>query len=153
MDVYTRTCMCVSFKSGITCSTPYVGGLVDSGSNSGSASTATSPVGSPRNSMVATPITIKRSSRGFGLELKSIKVFIGESNDYRLHHIIKVSLQEPRYHVPTHLHCGFCISIVSGQSWACGTGWSEARVPRDSYQWRGNCAERCMVLDVFNGTC
>ena len=112
MDVYTRTCMCVSFKSSIACSTPYVGGLIDSASNSGSASTATSPVGSPRNSMVATPITIKRSSRGFGLELKSIKVFIGESNDYRLHHIIKVS--PPGASIPcTNPPAPWCVYLYS----------------------------------------
>lgn len=42
--------------------------------------------------MIASPLTVKRGSKGYGLTLKSIRVYIGDSNDYRIHHIIEVSL-------------------------------------------------------------
>ncbi len=41
--------------------------------------------------MVANPITIKRGSNGFGIIFKAVRVYIGESNDYRMHHIVEVS--------------------------------------------------------------
>lgn len=49
-----------------------------------------SPVSSPRHSLVASPITIKRGKKGYGLTFISIRVYIGDSNDYRIHHIIEV---------------------------------------------------------------
>ncbi len=48
-------------------------------------------MGSPRDSMVASPITVKRGRKGYGLTLASIRVYIGDTNDYRIHHIIEVS--------------------------------------------------------------
>lgn len=39
--------------------------------------------------MVASPLTVKRGSKGYGLTLKSIRVYLGDSNDYRIHHIIE----------------------------------------------------------------
>ncbi len=50
----------------------------------------TSPIESPRSSMVASPSTIKRGPNGFGIIFKSVRVYIGESNDYRMHHIVEV---------------------------------------------------------------
>ena len=48
-------------------------------------------MGSPRDSMVASPITVKRGRKGYGLTIGSIRVYIGDTNDYRIHHIIDVS--------------------------------------------------------------
>lgn len=42
--------------------------------------------------MVVTPIIVKKSPNGYGMILKSIRVYIGDSNDYRIHHIIEVSV-------------------------------------------------------------
>lgn len=60
----------------------------DSSSSSG-VGAENSPVGSPRDSMVASPLTVKRGRKGYGLTLKSIRVYIGDTNDYRIHHIIE----------------------------------------------------------------
>ena len=40
--------------------------------------------------MVASPIFVKRGPKGYGMILKSIRVYIGDTNDYRIHHIIEV---------------------------------------------------------------
>ena len=64
-------------------------GFHDSSSSSGIMEY--SPLSSPRDSMVASPITIKRGKKGYGLTFKSIRVYIGDTNDYRIHHIIDVS--------------------------------------------------------------
>ena len=61
---------------------------MDSSSSSGAGEN--SPVRSPRNSMVSSPITIRRGSKGYGVILKSIRVYIGDTNDYRIHHIVSV---------------------------------------------------------------
>ena len=45
---------------------------------------------SPHNSMKVTPVVIERSSKGFGFILKPIRVYIGDSNNYRIHHIVQV---------------------------------------------------------------
>lgn len=63
-------------------------GIQDSSSSSGQVDT--SPLNSPRNSMVANPIIVTRGPNGYGMILKSIRVYIGESNDYRIHHVIDV---------------------------------------------------------------
>jgi len=68
----------------------HVGGYLDSSSTSGI--TDYSPLSSPRDSLVSSPITIKRGKKGYGLTFKSIRVYIGESNDYRIHHVIDVSV-------------------------------------------------------------
>ena len=47
--------------------------------------------GSPRNSMAVTPIVITKERKGYGLTLKPIRVYIGDSNNYRIHHIVRVS--------------------------------------------------------------
>lgn len=101
-------------------------------------------MGSPRNSIVVVPILIKRSSRGFGLELKSIKVFLGESNDYRIHHIIKVSKQVLL--LGSAFTISVCLYIVSRQRWASSAGWTETRVLGHSHQRRGIFAEEGFVL-------
>ena len=85
--------------------------------------TEISPVGSPRDSMIASPITIKKGRKGYGLTLKSIRVYIGDSNDYRIHHIIEVSYLEGRgwgksffffffffLHLPVSLNMEFVVS-------------------------------------------
>ena len=66
-------------------------GFHDSSSSSGVAD-SNSPVGSPRDSMVASPITIKRGKKGYGMNLKSIRVYIGDTNDYRIHHVLEVGV-------------------------------------------------------------
>ena len=46
---------------------------------------------SPRNSLVLTaPVFIKKGDKGFGFRFKAVRVYIGESDDYRLHHIVEV---------------------------------------------------------------
>lgn len=40
--------------------------------------------------MVASPITVKRGKKGYGITLKSIRVYIGDTNDYRIHHVLEV---------------------------------------------------------------
>lgn len=47
--------------------------------------------GSPRNSMAVTPIVITKGRKGYGMALKPIRVYIGDSNNYRIHHIVRVS--------------------------------------------------------------
>lgn len=47
--------------------------------------------GSPRNSMAVTPIVITKERKGYGMALKPIRVYIGDSNNYRIHHIVRVS--------------------------------------------------------------
>lgn len=39
--------------------------------------------------MVASPLTVKRR-KGYGLTLKAVRVYIGDTNDYRIHHITEV---------------------------------------------------------------
>ena len=68
----------------------YTGGIHDSSSSSTGAIDI-SPLNSPRNSMVSSPVIIQRSKKGYGFTLKSIRVYIGESNNYRMHHIVEVS--------------------------------------------------------------
>ena len=46
---------------------------------------------SPRSSLVLTaPAFIKRGDKGFGFLFKAVRVYIGETNNYRLHHIVEV---------------------------------------------------------------
>ena len=45
---------------------------------------------SPRNSMAVTPIVITNDRKGYGMTLKPIRVYIGDSNNYRIHHIVQV---------------------------------------------------------------
>ena len=47
---------------------------------------------SPRNSMAVTPIVITNDRKGYGMTLKPIRVYIGDSNNYRIHHIVQVKL-------------------------------------------------------------
>lgn len=69
-----------------------IGGLSnvhDSGS-SGSVAEA-SPLSSPRHSqMVTSTYAVKRGPSGYGMILKAIRVYIGQTDDYRIHHIIEV---------------------------------------------------------------
>ena len=74
-------------KLDITVSPP-TPGFHDSSSSSGIMDY--SPVSSPRHSLVSNPITIKRGKKGYGLTFISIRVYIGDTNDYRIHHIIEV---------------------------------------------------------------
>jgi hypothetical protein len=72
--------------------TPGVAGVQDSGSGNGVAET--SPLSSPRHSqMVTSTYTIKRGPNGYGMILKAIRVYIGQSDDYRIHHIVEVCIQ------------------------------------------------------------
>ena len=41
--------------------------------------------------MVTSPMTIPRKERSYGFTLKTIRIYIGETSDYRMHHIIGVS--------------------------------------------------------------
>ena len=68
---------------------PLAPGYHDSSSSSG-VGAESSPIGSPRDSMVASPLTVKRGRKGYGLTLKSVRVYIGDTNDYRIHHITEV---------------------------------------------------------------
>ncbi|XP_064387144.1 microtubule-associated serine/threonine-protein kinase 2-like isoform X2 [Halichondria panicea] len=72
----------------IMVSPPTPGGIADTSSGS-SILESLSPIGSPRSSMVSNPITIKRGSNGFGIIFKAVRVYLGESNDYRMHHIVE----------------------------------------------------------------
>ncbi len=42
--------------------------------------------------MVVTPIIITKGPNGYGMILKSIRVYIGDTYDYRIHHIIEVNI-------------------------------------------------------------
>ena len=69
--------------------TPLSPGVQDSGS--GSSVTEASPLSSPRHSqMVTSTFAIKKSPNGYGMILKAIRVYIGQSDDYRIHHIVEV---------------------------------------------------------------
>jgi microtubule-associated serine/threonine kinase len=39
--------------------------------------------------MSVTPIVIPRGRNGYGMMLKPIRVYMGDSNNYRMHHIIQ----------------------------------------------------------------
>ncbi|XP_019850933.1 PREDICTED: microtubule-associated serine/threonine-protein kinase 3-like isoform X1 [Amphimedon queenslandica] len=53
---------------------------------------------SPRNSMAVTPIVIANDRKGYGMTLKPIRVYIGDSNNYRIHHIVQsVDKDGPAY--------------------------------------------------------
>ena len=68
-----------------------VAGVQDSGS--GSSVAEASPLSSPRHSqMVTSTYAIKRGPSGYGMILKAIRVYIGQTDDYRIHHIIEVML-------------------------------------------------------------
>ena len=41
--------------------------------------------------MTVTPVVITKDRKGFGMQLKPIRVYIGDSNNYRMHYIIHVS--------------------------------------------------------------
>ena len=41
--------------------------------------------------MAVTPVVITKDRKGFGMQLKPIRVYIGDSNNYRMHYIIHVS--------------------------------------------------------------
>ena len=41
-------------------------------------------------SMDVTPIVIEMGRKGYGMTLKPIRVYIGDSNNYRIHHIVQV---------------------------------------------------------------
>ena len=48
---------------------------------------------SPRNSvMMSSPISIHRNEKGFGFNFKVIRVYMGETDNYRLHHVVDVSV-------------------------------------------------------------
>ncbi|CAI7999164.1 Microtubule-associated serine/threonine-protein kinase 1 [Geodia barretti] len=65
-----------------------VAGVQDSGSSSSVAEA--SPLSSPRHSqMVTSTYAIKRGPSGYGMILKAIRVYIGQTDDYRIHHIIE----------------------------------------------------------------
>ena len=44
---------------------------------------------SRRNSMAVTPVIIEMDRKGYGMTLKPIRVYIGDSNNYRIHHIVQ----------------------------------------------------------------
>lgn len=53
-----------------------------------------SPLSSPRHSqMVTSSFSIKRGSNGYGMILKAIRVYIGQTDDYRIHHIVQVGIE------------------------------------------------------------
>ena len=53
--------------------------------------TEASPLSSPRHSrMVTSTYAIKKGPNGYGMILKAIRVYIGQSDDYRIHHIVEV---------------------------------------------------------------
>ena len=69
-----------------------VAGVQDSGS--GSSVAEASPLSSPRHSqMVTSSFSIKRGSNGYGMILKAIRVYIGQTDDYRIHHIVQVCIE------------------------------------------------------------
>lgn len=41
-------------------------------------------------SMAVTPIFIQPNRKGYGLTLKPTRVYIGDSNNYKIHHIVQV---------------------------------------------------------------
>ena len=48
---------------------------------------------SPRHSAMKTNhLVIEMGPKGYGMILKSIRVYIGDSNNYRIHHIVQVSV-------------------------------------------------------------
>lgn len=60
-------------------------------SGSGSSVAEASPLSSPRHSqMVTNTFAVKRGPNGYGMIFKAIRVYIGQTNDYRIHHIIEV---------------------------------------------------------------
>ena len=66
-------------------------GVVGQDSGSGSSVAEASPLSSPRHSqMVTSTYAVKRGPSGYGMILKAIRVYIGQSDDYRIHHIIEV---------------------------------------------------------------
>lgn len=42
------------------------------------------------NSMAVIPIVINQGRNGYGMTLRPIRVYIGDSNNYRIHHIVQV---------------------------------------------------------------
>ena len=42
--------------------------------------------------MAVTPIIITNDRKGYGMTLKPIRVYIGDSNNYRIHHIVQVRI-------------------------------------------------------------
>ena len=40
--------------------------------------------------MAVTPILIEPNRKGYGMTLKPIRVYIGDSNNYKIHHIVQV---------------------------------------------------------------
>lgn len=59
-----------------------------------------SPLSSPRHSqMVTSTYAVKRGPNGYGMILKAIRVYIGQTDDYRIHHIIEVCIKPTDIHV------------------------------------------------------
>jgi hypothetical protein len=94
--------------------TPGVASVQDSGSGNGVAET--SPLSSPRHSqMVTSTYTIKRGPNGYGMILKAIRVYIGQSDDYRIHHIVeKIDKKGPAWE--SGLRKGCLVTHINGQS-------------------------------------
>ena len=42
--------------------------------------------------MAVTPVIIEMDRKGYGMTLKPIRVYIGDSNNYRIHHIVQVCI-------------------------------------------------------------
>ncbi|CAI8018025.1 Microtubule-associated serine/threonine-protein kinase 3 [Geodia barretti] len=91
-----------------------VAGVQDSGSSSSVAEA--SPLSSPRHSqMVTSTYAIKRGPSGYGMILKAIRVYIGQTDDYRIHHIIeKVDKKGPAWEAG--LRKGCLVTHINGQS-------------------------------------
>ena len=49
------------------------------------------------SSMAVTPIHIEPNSKGLGMTLKPVRVYIGDSNNYKIHHIVQVHTHHPQY--------------------------------------------------------
>ncbi|CAI8020099.1 Microtubule-associated serine/threonine-protein kinase 3 [Geodia barretti] len=75
-----------------------------------------SPLSSPRHSqMVASTYAIKRGPSGYGMILMAIRVYIGQTDDYRIHHIIeKVDKKGPAWEAG--LRKGCLVTHINGQS-------------------------------------
>ena len=70
---------------------------------------------SPRNSvMMSSPISIHRNEKGFGFNFKVIRVYMGETDNYRLHHVVdRVEMGGPAEDAG--LKCGHVITHVNGE--------------------------------------
>lgn len=82
---------------------------------------------SPSVSTLRSPITIQRSGKRYGFTLRAIRVYMGDTNVYSVHHMVWV--REPHIHHQTPTHTWLCL-LFTNNLLSTHSMWSVVAPPR-----------------------